>query len=79
MEELNARGIQVEVDQMKVIDLASKAENYDLIVTASKLNDVYHVPVVEGISIITGVGIDKTLEEVIQKLTRSSDTDKEKK
>ena len=53
---------------MKVVDLALVAGNYDLIVSASMLSDIYNVPVVASSSIITGIGFDETLELIIRKL-----------
>ena len=59
------RGISAEIKEVKVMDLAAAASDFDLIVSASALNDVYGVPVVASSSIITGIGFEETLEKII--------------
>lgn len=68
-ESLLKRGIDVEISEMKIMDLALCAANFDLIVSASNLGDVYDVPTVVSTSILTGIGFDETIEEIINKLT----------
>ena len=65
---LTEKGIEVEITEVKVMDLAMVVENFDLVVSASELNDIYNVPVVASSSIITGIGFDETLEKIIKKL-----------
>jgi len=65
---LQLKGIKAEITEVKVVDLALVAGNYDLIVSASMLSDIYNVPVVASSSIITGIGFDETLELIIRKL-----------
>jgi PTS system galactitol-specific IIB component len=65
---LEEKGIEAEINEIKVVDLALVAENYDLIVSASELSDIYNVPVVASSSIITGIGFDETLAKIIKKL-----------
>ena len=60
------KGIDADIQEVKVMDLVSVAPNFDLIVSASALNDVYGVPVVASSSIITGIGFDETLAKIIQ-------------
>ena len=72
-EALQLKGIEVEITEVKVVDLALVAENYDLIVSASGLSDIYNVPVVASSSIITGIGFDETLAKIIKKLEEVED------
>jgi PTS system galactitol-specific IIB component len=65
---LQERGIEVDITEIKVMDLAMVVDNYDLVVSASELNDIYNVPVVASSSIITGIGFEETLEKIIGKL-----------
>ena len=62
---LAERGIEAEITEVKIMDLSLSASNYDLIVSASALGDVYGVPVVVSTSILTGVGLDDTVEEIV--------------
>lgn len=70
---LKERNIDADISEVKVVDLALVAENYDLIVSASELSDIYNVPVVASSSIITGIGFDETLEKIIKKLEEVKD------
>jgi len=67
---LQERGLlnKVTLHQTTVAELASKANEYDLIVTTTNFTKELDVPVVKGLSFITNVGKEKTIEEVITKL-----------
>ncbi len=64
-EALLARGVDADITEMKIMDLALSAANFDLIVSASTLSDIYGVPVVASISILTGIGLDDTLDQIV--------------
>ena len=66
---LAERGVEAEITEMKIMDLALSAANYDLIVSASNLGQVYDVPVVVSTSILTGVGFEDTVDEIVRILT----------
>jgi PTS system galactitol-specific IIB component len=72
-ESLAERGIESEITEVKVMDLSLSAANYDLIVSASNLGDVYGVPVVVSTSILTGIGFEDTIEEIVQILEESKE------
>lgn len=72
-EALQEKNIEAEITEVKVVDLALVAANFDLIVSASMLSDIYNVPVVASSSIITGIGFEETLETIIKKLEEVSD------
>ncbi|MEY9141512.1 PTS galactitol transporter subunit IIB [Mammaliicoccus lentus] len=65
---LKNNDIEASVEQCRVNELSSKANNVDLIVTTAKVDREYNVPVIHGIAYISGVGIDKTNEEVLAAL-----------
>lgn len=65
---LKKEDIQADVQQCRVSELSSKAQNVDLIVTTAKVDRDYGVPVIHGIAFISGVGIDKTNEQIIDAL-----------
>ena len=73
---LEEHGIQAEIKEVKVMDLAMVVDNYDLVVSASELSDIYGVPVVASSSIITGIGFEETLKEIIEKLKEVEEKDK---
>ena len=64
-ESLAEREIEADIYEVKVMDLSLSAANYDLIVSASNLGDVYGIPMVVSTSILTGIGFEDTLEEII--------------
>ena len=68
-ESLAERGLDVEVTEMKIMDLALSAGDFDLIVSASNLGSVYDAPTVVSTSILTGIGFDDTIEEIVGILT----------
>ena len=63
---LNERGLEVDISEMKIMDLALSATNYDLIVSASNLGQVYDAPVVVSTSILTGIGFDDTVDKIVR-------------
>lgn len=66
---LAERGIEADISELKIMDLALSASNYDLIVSASNLGQVYDVPVVVSTSILTGIGFDETVDKIVRILT----------
>jgi PTS system galactitol-specific IIB component len=66
---LAERGLDVDITEMKIMDLALSASNYDLIVSASNLGQVYDVPVVVSTSVLTGIGFEETVDKIVQILT----------
>ncbi len=76
LDALQDKGIDAEITEVKVMDLAMVVENFDLIVSASELSDIYGTPVVASSSIITGIGFDETLEQIINKLKEVEDKNK---
>jgi len=67
-EMLTARGIDVTIDQCKAAEAPSKAANFDLIVTTTPVGKVGDTPVIRTISFLSGVGMEKDIELIIEKL-----------
>lgn len=61
-------GGQFETTQCKVNEVASKIADYDIVVSTAVLTGEYSKPVVQGITFLTGMGVDKTVDEIISKL-----------
>jgi PTS system galactitol-specific IIB component len=70
---LGERGIDVAVTEMKIMDLALSAGDFDVIVSASNLGNVYDAPTVVSTSILTGIGFDETVDEIVEILTGKKD------
>lgn len=70
-EELQNRGFganKVSFDQTSIPQVRSKAADYNLIVTTARYKEDVGTPVVNGLCFLTGVGIDQTVDTIIQKL-----------
>ena len=58
----------VQFTQCTVGELATLAKGHDLIVTTSFLSEDFNIPVVSGISFISGMGIESVMNDIIAKL-----------
>lgn len=68
-EKCEDNGISVSVTQCKLLEVESKAEEFDLLVTTGKFTGGnVNIPVVGAISLLTGMGEEETLEEIINHL-----------
>jgi len=54
--------------QCKVNEVASKIADYDLVVSTAVITQDFGKPVEQGISFLTGINVDKTIDEIISKL-----------
>ncbi|MPZ54371.1 MAG: PTS galactitol transporter subunit IIB [Acidimicrobiia bacterium] len=62
-------GIEAKIDQTKVTELHRGAKGYDLIVATTQTPSSIDVPVVKGLSFLTGMGVDETLAEIEEQLS----------
>ena len=62
------KGDKVNIQQGRVSELVAKADQYDLIVTTARVSLQLKTPIVSGLPFITGVGVDKTIKEIVEKL-----------
>ena len=63
------RGLTIQISQCRMIELHDKGDGYDLIVTSGKFSDPdLTTPCIMAISLLTGIGADKTLEQIYQAL-----------
>lgn len=67
---MEERGLsnQLTYGQCAVADLDVTAPNYDLVITTSQVSKEYGVPVIFGLPLITGIGIDPLIDQIIEKL-----------
>ena len=65
---LDAEGIPATITQGKVMDIVRGIEGYDLIVATTPIPDSVKIPVIQGVSFLTGIGTEKTLSEIAEAL-----------
>jgi galactitol PTS system EIIB component len=63
-----SQGIDVTVEQGKVMDILRGADDYDLVVSTTQVPSSVSTPSVNGLPFLTGVGQDQALAEIKQKL-----------
>lgn len=70
-EKCEENGIPVLVNQCKLLEVEVKAEDYDLLVTTGKFTGGnVNIPVIGAISLLTGIGEDATLNQIIGELKK---------
>jgi PTS system galactitol-specific IIB component len=62
------QGVEVDVDQTKVMETLGGAEGYDLVISTTQLPAAVTTPSVNGLSFLTGVGVEDTLRQIVEKL-----------
>lgn len=66
---LEEQGIQAETTQTKLMEVPGKVQGYDLLVTTGQFEgQTGDVPVVKGMPILTGIGAEQTLQEILNYL-----------
>lgn len=67
---LAKRGMQVEVKICDFKSLSSYTANADLLISIAPYENVdYGIPVVNGIPLLTGIGTEQTVDEVVKVLS----------
>lgn len=61
-------GVTLNITQGKVSEVAAADGNYDLIICTTQAPPNLKTPVVQGLPFLTGMGIDKAIDEIIEKL-----------
>lgn len=61
---LASKGINADIQQGKVSDLLTGGTRADFIVATTQIPDSITIPVVNGLPILTGIGLDKVYEEI---------------
>lgn len=65
-EYLTSQGVQAETTQTKLMEVPGKVQGYDLLITTGQFEgQTGDVPVVKGMPILTGIGMDQTMEEIL--------------
>jgi PTS system galactitol-specific IIB component len=58
----------VKINQCKIAEIASKASDNDLVVATTQVTAKIDIPVVGGTAFLTGIGVDKVVDEIISLL-----------
>lgn len=61
-------GVAITTDQCKLMEVPGKGDNFDLVVTTGQFGGQINTPVVGGMSLLTGIGQEDTLKEIISHL-----------
>jgi PTS system galactitol-specific IIB component len=61
-------GVSIKTEQCKLMEVPGKGDNYDLVVTTGQFGGQVNTPVVAGLSLLTGIGKEETLKEIISYL-----------
>ncbi|MGO2099739.1 PTS sugar transporter subunit IIB [Vagococcus salmoninarum] len=68
-EYLMSQGVEVTTNQTKLMEVTSKVQDYDLLVTTGQFEgQTGNVPVVKGMPILTGINSEQTMEEILSYL-----------
>ncbi len=64
------KGLDVSIDKTKLLEVRSKGDNYDLVVTTGNFDGELNVPIIKGMSLLTGIGQEETLKEIFNTLNK---------
>jgi galactitol PTS system EIIB component len=67
-EYLASHGVEAELKQCLTSEVTWEAEHADLIVATTQVPAAVKIPVISGVPLLTGVGANRVLEEVLAKL-----------
>lgn len=65
---LKENNIEADVQQCRISELNSFKDSADLFITTARVTKDYGIPVVHGVSFITGINNEKTKEEILSLL-----------
>ncbi len=66
---LSSQHIQANIIQCTLGDISRYVDQANVIVTSMKVDRSYSIPIVLGISFITGVGVEQTEKEILESLS----------
>lgn len=66
--ESRGKADSVTFTQTSLAELPSTVSGHDLIVTTAQGGNGYGVPVISGLGLITGIGVEKVIDDVIKTL-----------
>lgn len=66
--ETRGKAGEVKFTQTSLAELPSMVSGHDLIVTTAQGGSGYGIPVISGLGLITGIGVEKVIDDVIKTL-----------
>ncbi|MCI1902530.1 MAG: PTS sugar transporter subunit IIB [Enterococcaceae bacterium] len=54
------------INQIKVSEAVGKQDNYDFLISTTMAPQGLKIPYISGVSFLTGVGKDKTIQEILK-------------
>jgi galactitol PTS system EIIB component len=66
---LTSQNIQANIIQCTLGDISRYVDQANVIVTSMKVDRSYSIPIVLGISFITGLGVEQTEKEILESLS----------
>ena len=57
---------QYRISQCKIQETFGQAENYDFCIATTKISGEVKCPVILGVAFLTGIGLDKVVDQVIE-------------
>ncbi|MBO0486639.1 PTS sugar transporter subunit IIB [Vagococcus fluvialis] len=57
--------IPIEIIQIKISEAANKQTEADMLISTTMFPTEYSIPAIKGMSFLTGIGVDKTEDEII--------------
>ncbi len=62
------KGIDAEVQQMRIIEIESSLDGVDLVVTTMRIKPTFSTPYVNGMAFLTGINKEKTEQQILDVL-----------
>ena len=66
--ELQRRGISAVVDECKAAEVPDRVDGHDLVVTTSYVGETNGVPVIQAVSLLTGIGVERDMDRIANAL-----------
>ncbi len=64
---LSEKGVNVVISQCKLMEVNTKAQDYDLVVTTGQFDStIGSTPVLKGMALLLGIGANELLEEIYE-------------
>ena len=65
---LRERRVAARIEQCKVTEVPFRIAGVDLVVTTTNLGELKGVPVVQTVSFLTGIGLERDLDRIVELL-----------
>ena len=67
-EMLDENGIECNIEQCSILEIEEYEDSCDFIVSSSRLQKEYSIPSINGVSFLTGVGLEETKEKILKQI-----------